>query len=64
MEFIAEALNTGKPQPRAGHQSQQRAPVFTMVVPIQDAQGKTIGLVIGVTNPGRIHFLDEIGSAK
>jgi hypothetical protein len=35
-----------------------------MVVPINDAQGKTIGLVIGVTNLAESNFLDEIGSAK
>ena len=64
-EFIAAALNTGKPQlPEPVISPNSGLPVFTMVVPINDAQGKTIGLVIGVTNLAESNFLDEIGSAK
>lgn len=64
-DFISKALSTGIPQiadpvfsPNSG------LPVFTIVVPIQNPAGKTIGLVIGVTNLALPNFLDEIGSAK
>ena len=64
-EFISAALKTGKPQlPEPVISPNSGLPVFTMVVPINDAQGKTIGLVIGVTNLAEPNFLDEIGSAK
>ncbi|UCV26623.1 ATP-binding protein [Ferribacterium limneticum] len=64
-DFIAKVLSTGVRQisdpvfsPNGG------MPVFTMVVPILNADHKTIGLVIGVTNLALPNFLDEIGSAK
>ncbi len=64
-EFIAQGLKTGKPQlPEPVISPNSGLPVFTMVVPINDAAGKTIGLVIGVTNLAEPNFLDEIGSAK
>src|SRR5574343_289885 len=64
-EFISAALKTGKPQlPEPVISPNSGLPVFTMIVPINDDQGKTIGLVIGVTNLAEPNFLDEIGSAK
>jgi len=64
-EFIAEGLKTGKPQlPEPVISPNSGLPVFTMIMPIKDAQGKTIGLVIGVTNLAEPNFLDEISAAK
>ena len=37
-----------------------KAPVFAMVVPVRDAQGKTIGALIGVINLSKPSFLDRV----
>ena len=64
-EFIEQGLKTGQPQlPEPVISPNSGLPVFTLIVPIKDAQGKSIGLVIGVTNLAEPNFLDEIGSAK
>ena len=36
------------------------APVFSIATPIQDAQGKVIGALVGVVNLGLPSFLDKI----
>jgi PAS domain S-box-containing protein len=64
-EFIEQGLKTGQPQlPEPVISPNSGLPVFTLIFPIKDAQNKTIGLVIGVTNLAEPNFLDEIGSAK
>ncbi len=40
------------------------APVFVMVVPVRDAQGKVVGAVAGVTNLGAPNFLDKMTEGR
>lgn len=40
------------------------AMVFHIAIPVRDAQGRTTGVVVGVTNLERPNFLDEISDAK
>ena len=37
-----------------------QAPAIAIVAPIHDAQGKAIGVLMGLTNLGQANFLDEI----
>ena len=56
---------SGKPQvlePMIGRRT--GVPVLTMVVPINSADGRLIGLLLGVTNLHLPNFLDEISRAK
>ena len=61
MDFIATSLKEGKPtigRPVMG--KKLKAPVFAITVPLRDAQGKTVGVIVGVTNLGKPSFLDKI----
>jgi diguanylate cyclase (GGDEF)-like protein/PAS domain S-box-containing protein len=60
-DSIARTLKEGKPtvsRPTVG--IVLRSPVFDMTVPIQDAQGRVIGALAGVTNLGKPNFLDQM----
>jgi PAS domain S-box-containing protein len=61
IDAVAAALKEGRStigEPVMGKKLQ--APVFGMVAPIRDAQGKVIGALSGVTNLGKPGFLDKI----
>lgn len=61
IDTIAAVLKEGWAtigQPIMGKQSQ--AQVFSMTVPVHDAQGAVIGALSGVTNLGKPNFLDKI----
>jgi diguanylate cyclase (GGDEF)-like protein/PAS domain S-box-containing protein len=60
-DHIATAIREGKPtigRPVMGRVL--RAPLFGMVVPIRDAQGKVMGALVGSTDLGKPNFLDKI----
>ena len=60
-----EALEAGKPwisEPSFSRHSQK--PVVAMLEPIRNAQGRSIGAVIGVINLAAPNFLDEFSIAK
>jgi len=60
-DHIVTALREGKAtvgKPNVG--KVLRAPVFGMIVPIHNAQGKMIGALMGVTDLGKPNFLDKI----
>jgi diguanylate cyclase (GGDEF)-like protein/PAS domain S-box-containing protein len=64
-DYIVAALRDGKAsisRPVVGRRLQ--APVFAMAVPIHDAQGKTIGVLVGVTELGKPNFLDNISQGN
>jgi diguanylate cyclase (GGDEF)-like protein/PAS domain S-box-containing protein len=48
--------------PMLGKQTGQ--PVFTIMVPIRDSTGRTLGAVLGITNLALPNFLDDIGANK
>ena len=60
-DFIASALKEGVAmvgRPFVGKKLQ--APIFGIAVPMRDAQGKILGVLVGVTNLGKSNFLDQI----
>ena len=60
-----EALEQGKPwisEPIFSRHSQK--PVIAMLQPIRNAEGRSIGAVIGIINLSAANFLDEFGTAK
>ena len=64
-EHVAVALKEGKSmisRPVIGKAI--NAPVFAVVVPVRDAQGKTIGALIGIINLSKPNFLDRITSSQ
>jgi diguanylate cyclase (GGDEF)-like protein/PAS domain S-box-containing protein len=64
-DFIVAPLKEGKSvigRPVMG--KQLKAPVFSIAVPIHDAQGKVIGVIVGVTNLGKPSFLDKITESR
>jgi PAS domain S-box-containing protein len=64
-DAIHTALTEGKPavgSPMVG--KIQRRPVFTIAVPIRDANGKVIGALAGTTNLDKTSFLDAIGKHR
>jgi diguanylate cyclase (GGDEF)-like protein/PAS domain S-box-containing protein len=60
-DFSASVLKDGKPaigSPVMG--KKLNTPVFSIAVPIRDAQGQVTGVLTGVTDLGRPNFLDKI----
>ncbi len=60
-DYMVTALKDGKPaigRPVIG--KQLKSPVFTMAMPVRDADGKVVGAVVGVTDLGKPNFLDHI----
>ena len=60
-DFVLATLKEGKStvgRPVMGKKLQ--APIFTLTVPIRDAQGQVIGALAGVINLGMPNFLDKI----
>lgn len=60
-DFIAAVLKDGKPtigRPVMGRAL--RSPVFAISVPVRDAQGNTIGVLVGATDLGKPNFLDKL----
>jgi sensor histidine kinase regulating citrate/malate metabolism len=63
-DYVVAALKEGKAsigRPVMGKVLQ--APIFSMVTPIRNPQGKVIGVLMGVTNLGKPNFLDMIEKA-
>ncbi len=61
LEPVTSALNEGKSSissPRIDQSLQ--TPIFSMTVPIRDAQGAVIGVLAGVVDVARPNFLDQI----
>jgi len=64
-ESVAIPLKEGKTvigRPAMGKKLE--APIFSMVVPIRDAQGKVIGTLVGTVNLGKASFLDKITQSR
>ena len=60
---VAAALGEGKPAvSEIDIGKALRVPVFSLAVPIRDAQGKVIGSLVGVINLSSDNFLDKITS--
>ena len=60
---VATALGEGKPAvSEIDIGKALRVPVFSLAVPIRDAQGKVIGSLVGVINLSSDNFLDKITS--
>jgi len=60
-DFIVAPLKEAKSvigRPVIG--KQLKAPVFAMAVPVRNAQGQVIGVIVGTTNLGQNSFLDKI----
>ena len=60
-DFIGATLTEGNAligQPIMG--KKLSSPVFPMTAPVRDAQGKVIGVLVGVTDLGKRNFLDKI----
>lgn len=60
-DFIAAVLKDGKSvigQPVMG--KKLLSPTFAISVPVRDAQGKTIGVLVGATDLGKPNFLDKL----
>ena len=60
-DYITTVLKDGKStigRPVIGKAS--RSPVFAMSVPVRDAQGKTIGVLVGATDLGKPNFLNKL----
>ena len=60
-DYFADVLKDGKPiigRPVIGRAA--RSPVFAMSVPVRDAQGKIIGVLVGSTDLGKPNFLDRL----
>ena len=65
LPFMQQVLASGKPlvtEPMTGRST--GAPVLSIAVPISDAQGQVLGVIMGITNLLRPNFLDEISAAK
>lgn len=61
---VRQALNAGRPMffdPLIGKRTGQ--PVLTIVAPIKDAEGRQLGLVMGITNLAQANFLDELNNS-
>ncbi|WP_428826045.1 EAL domain-containing protein [Azonexus sp. IMCC34842] len=61
VESVATVLREGKAmiaRPVMG--KKLRAPIFTMLVPILDAEGGVVGVLSGITNLSTPNFLDQI----
>lgn len=64
-DYIDGALRRGKAtigQPVLGKKTS--APVFTMVVPVRDAQGQVIAALAGATNLSQPNFLDMLKNSR
>jgi diguanylate cyclase (GGDEF)-like protein/PAS domain S-box-containing protein len=64
-DYMIAALKVGKSsisRPVMGKQA--KAPIFAMSVPVYDAQGKVIGVLVGVTNLGKPNFLDTLTNSQ
>jgi PAS domain S-box-containing protein len=60
-DYMITALKEGKPAiSKLVMGKVLKSPVFAMVVPILDAQGKVVGALTGVINLGKPSFLDKI----
>ena len=60
-DYMIAALKEGKTsvgQPVLG--KSLKTPVFSIAAPIRDAQGRVIGVLVGVVNLGKSNFLDKI----
>ena len=60
-DYMIAALKEGKPMVgRPVLSKPLRSPVFVISVPIQNAQGNTVGSLSGVTDLGKPNFLDKV----
>jgi len=60
-DYIAAVLKDGKStitRPVIGKVI--RTPLFNVVVPVRDSQGKVVGALVGVTDLGKPNFLDKV----
>lgn len=64
-ESISVPLKEGRPvigRPNLG--KTLKAPIFSIVVPVRDEQGKVIGCIAGTVNLGLPNFLDKLAMAR
>ena len=64
-DYIAAAFHQGKSgigRPVLG--KAVSAPIFTMVAPVRDEQGKVIGALVGVTDLSQPNFLDIVSDSR
>ncbi len=60
-DFLLTTLKEGKATIGAPVMGKQlKSPIFVMVTPLTDGQGKVIGALMGVTNLGMPSFLDKV----
>jgi signal transduction histidine kinase len=65
LPFFQKVLETGQTlvsEPMIGRRT--KTPVLTIAVPIKSADGRLIGVILGITNLQKPNFLDEISTAK